>query len=95
MKLDDPENFKKPKGEHKMTVMYVSVQYEKTPGVYAGAKYTYRTNLDLKPGDKVIAPTKRNERQKAIVKEIGLVPPPFPCNDIIEYDPDAEPEEIV
>lgn len=94
LKLDDPENFKKPKGEHKMITMYVSVQYEKAPGVYAGAKYTYRTNLDLKPGDKVIAPTKMNERQKAIVKEIGLVPPSFPCKDINEYDPDAEEVEV-
>ena len=94
MKLDDPENFKKSKGESKMITMYVSVQYEKTTGVYAGNKYTYRTSLDLKPGDKVIAPTKMNERQKAIVKDVGLVPPSFPCKDIIEYDPEAEEVEV-
>lgn len=78
-----------------MTVTYVQVQYEKTPGVYAGAKYTYRTTLDLRPGDKVIAPTKMNERQKAIVTDTGLIPPSFACKDINEYDPDADPEEIV
>ncbi len=78
-----------------MTPMYVAVQYEKAPGIYAGATYSYRTTLDLKPGDKVIAPTKMNERQKAVVKKIGIDPPPFPCKDINEYDPDADPEEIV
>lgn len=90
-----PEDFKKPRGGQKMTVTYVQVQYEKTPGVYAGAKYAYRTTLDLRPGDKVIAPTKMNERQKAIVTDTGLIPPSFPCKDINEYDPDADPEEIV
>lgn len=94
-KPEDPEYFKKPRGEQKMTVTYVQVQYEKAPGVYAGAKYTYRTAIDLRPGDKVIAPTKMNERQKAIVTETGLIPPSFPCKDITEYDPDADPEEIV
>ena len=73
-----------------MRVQYVSVQYLKDFGGYAGAKYTYRTTLDLKPGDKVIAPTKHNERQRAIVSAVGLVPPNFPCRDINEYDPEAE-----
>lgn len=77
-----------------MRVQYVSVQYLKDFGGYAGARYTYRTALDLKPGDKVIAPTKHNERQRAIVCETGLVPPNFPCRDIEEYDPEAE-EAIV
>lgn len=94
-KPEDPEDFKKQRGENKMTVTYVQVQYEKAPGVYAGAKYTYRTSLDLRPGDKVIAPTKMNERQKAVVTDVGLIPPSFPCKDINEYDPDADPEEIV
>lgn len=94
-KPEDPEDFKKPRGGQKMTVTYVQVQYEKAPGVYAGAKYTYRSTLDLRPGDKVIAPTKMNERQKAIVTDVGLIPPSFPCKDINEYDPDADPEEIV
>lgn len=94
-KPEDPEDFKKPKGENSMTVTYVQVQYEKSPGVYAGAKYTYRTTLDLRKGDKVIAPTRMNERQKAIVTDVGLIPPSFPCKDINEYDPDAEPEEVV
>ena len=89
-KPEDPEDFKKPKGESSMILMYVSVQYEKAPGIYAGNKYTYRTALDLKPGDKVIAPTKMNERQKAIVTDVGLVPPAYPCKDINEYDPEAE-----
>lgn len=94
-KPEDQEDFKKPRGGQKMTVTYVQVQYEKAPGVYAGAKYTYRTSLDLRPGDKVIAPTKMNKRQKAIVTDVGLIPPSFPCKDINEYDPDAEPEEVV
>lgn len=95
-KPEDPEDFKKStRGESKMTVTYVQVQYEKAPGVYAGAKYTYRTTLDLRRGDKVIAPTKMNERQKAVVTDVGLIPPSFPCKDINEYDPDADPEEIV
>ena len=93
-KPEDPEDFKKPKGERNMSIMYVNVQYEKSKGIYAGEKYTYRTNLDLKPGDKVIAPTRMNERQKGVVKEIGLIPPSYPCKDITEYDPEAEVEEV-
>lgn len=89
-----PEEINKPKGENEMITMYVNVQYEKSKGIYAGGKYTYRTNLDLKPGDKVIAPTCMNERQKGVVKEIGLIPPSYPCKDITEYDPEAEVEEV-
>ena len=89
-KPEDPEDFKKPIGESKMITMYVNVQYEKAPGIYAGNKYTYKTGIDLKPGDKVIAPTRMNERQKAIVTDVGLIPPAYPCKDINEYDPEAE-----
>ena len=85
-----PEEINKPKGENEMITMYVNVQYEKSKGIYAGGKYTYRTTLDLKPGDKVIAPTRMNERQKAIVTDVGLIPPSYPCKDINEYDPEAE-----
>lgn len=88
------EENNKPKGESKMITMYVNVQYEKAPGIYAGNKYTYKTGLDLKPGDKVIAPTRMNERQKAIVTDVGLIPPAYPCKDITEYDPEAEEVEV-
>lgn len=69
--------------------MFVNVQYYKG-GYYAGSYYAYETDLNLREGDKVIAPTKNEPRQKAIVKEINVAAPRFSCRKIEEYDPDAE-----
>lgn len=70
--------------------MYVKVQYYKSGGFYAGGRYAYLTRLPLEIGDKVIAPTAKEERQKAIVTDVCVEPPAFPCREITEYDPDAE-----
>ena len=50
--------------------MYVKVQYYKSGGFYAGGKYAYTTRLPLEIGDKVIAPTAKEDRQRAIVTEV-------------------------
>ena len=70
--------------------MYVAVKYYKGGGVYAGANYGYHTELHLQEGDKVIAPTARTPRQRAIVTAIFIEPPGFQCREITEYDPEGE-----
>lgn len=70
--------------------MFVNVQYYKSEEFYGGAKYTYETRLALVPGDKVIAPTVKEPRQRAVVRETDLPKPSFPCREIAEYDPEVE-----
>lgn len=70
--------------------MYVAVRYYKGNGIYAGPRYVYHTGLLLIKGDKVIAPTAREERQRAIVTEVCVEPPDFACREITEYDPQGE-----
>ena len=51
----------------------VKVQYFKPHyDGYAGVAYSYRTDLPLKVGDKVIAPTAKDPNQRAIVVQVGL-----------------------
>ena len=69
--------------------MYVKIQYYKSGGFYAGGKYAYLTRLPLEVGDKVIAPTAREPRQKGIVTDVFVEPPAFECREITEYDPDG------
>lgn len=53
--------------------MYVKVMYYKDESNgYGGREYTYTTLLALKEGDKVIAPTAKEPRQKALVTEINV-----------------------
>ena len=68
--------------------MYVNVQYYKGAGFYSGRPYVYRTELPLEVGDKVIAPTAKEPRQRAIVTEVQVAAPVFECREITEYDPD-------
>lgn len=70
--------------------MFVAVQYYKGAGFYAGAKYIYETVLPLETGDKVIAPTVNEPRQRAIVAAVDVTAPRFPCREITEYDPEQE-----
>ena len=75
--------------------MYVKVKYYKGQmGGYHGAEYTYFTNLALTDGDKVIAPTKNEARQRGIVTAVNVPAPSFPCREIAEYDPEAEITEV-
>ena len=68
--------------------MFVEVQYYKGAGFYAGARYIYETRLPLEIGDKVIAPTVNEPRQRAIVASVNVATPRFPCREIMEYDPE-------
>lgn len=70
-------------------MIHVKVKYWKG-GFYSGAEYTYKTALPLAPGDKVIAPTAKELRQRGIVTEINVPAPSFPCKEITEYDPEQE-----
>lgn len=75
--------------------MYVSVAYRKpdldteAEQAFTPRKYTYATNLDVKEGDMVIAPTVNGELT-AIVREVDLPEPPFPCKEITQF---YEPEQ--
>lgn len=55
--------------------MYVAVIYhnEVLHG-YIGRSYTYKTSLDLKFGDKVIAPVGDGEKKRAMVIGVNLDP---------------------
>ena len=50
-----------------VTVLY----YDSLMNAYAGRAYTYRTNLPLKPFQKVLAPTPDGDK-KALVVEVDL-----------------------
>ena len=69
--------------------MFVKVKYYKSLGGYQGREYYYETDLDLKRGDCVIAPTKNEAQQKGLVTEINLPDPGFPCRRITEFDPEV------
>lgn len=70
--------------------MFIKVQYYKAFDLYAGRLYTYKTELAVEPGDKVIAPTYNEPRQKAVVREINVEKPVFDCREITEFDPEGE-----
>ena len=74
--------------------MFAKVKYYKSFGVYCGAEYFYETSLPLAVGDKVIAPTKNEARQRGIVTAVNVPVPSFPCREIAEYDPEAEIAEV-
>lgn len=60
--------------------MYCSVQYVQD-GVKSERKYMYKTELPLNPNDRVWAPTYKGDA-KAVVAEINLDEPKFPCKEI-------------
>ena len=69
--------------------MFVGVKYYKDPPIdgYAGNTYTYRTALPLTGGEIVCAPVKNRktgavEDKRAMVMEIDLPEPSFPCAEI-------------
>lgn len=71
--------------------MFVKVMYHKSNlNAYAGNTWSYRTELALAAGDKVIVPTKLNPRQRAIVTETDVGDPGFPCKEITEMDGGGE-----
>lgn len=65
--------------------MFTSVKYKQDDTTYSAKSYTYKTNLALKLGDHVIAPTQRNQLQEAIVVGVNMPEPPFKCKSIVEY----------
>lgn len=80
--------------------MYISVKYWKDElQGFAGNAYTYKTKLAfLQVGDKVAAPVKIRgtsavEDRKAVVVDIGVPEPSFPCSTITEMWKEPEPDK--
>lgn len=82
--------------------MYISVKYWKSEANgFAGNAYTYKTNIAfLQVGDKVVAPVKSRhtgavENKKAVVVDVGVPEPSFPCRTITRLwtEPEAEKNE--
>lgn len=46
--------------------------YNPAADAYTSRRYTYKTKLPLKVGDKVIAPTSKGEKNRALVMEVDL-----------------------
>lgn len=53
---------------------------------YSGRAYTYRTELPLKVGDKVLLPVRGDEPKRGMVVMVHLNEPKFPCSEITEMD---------
>lgn len=52
--------------------MYIKIMYYKDwQGDYGGNAYTYSTELNVKVGDKVIAPTQSGDK-RALVVQVGV-----------------------
>lgn len=64
--------------------MYTSVKYI-DQFTFSTKSYTYHTELPVKLGDHVIAPTPKNPLQEAIVVGVNLPEPPFRCKSIVEF----------
>lgn len=64
--------------------MYTSVKYI-DQFTFSTKSYTYHTELPVKLGDHVIAPTPKNQLQEAIVVGVNLPEPPFKCKSIVEF----------
>lgn len=69
---------------------FVEVIYTDSDGVNNGRAYTYKTKLDLRLGQKVIAPTYRNSRQTATVTAVNCQNPQFKCKEITEVAPEED-----
>lgn len=66
--------------------MFVGVGYwDDVRSGYKAAAYIYNTALDLRVGDEIIAPTKKNPAQRGIVTCINQPQPSFPVKEITEY----------
>lgn len=64
--------------------MFTSVKYI-DQFTFSTKSYTYHTELPVKLGDHVIAPTPKNQLQEAIVVGVNLPEPPFKCKSIVEF----------
>lgn len=64
--------------------MYASVRYI-DQFTFSTKSYTYHSELPLKLGDHVIAPTPKNALQEALVVGVNMPEPPFKCKSIVEY----------
>lgn len=67
--------------------MYVSVKYHnQLSNAYTSSPFTYTTDLPLKVGDLVLAPTaKAPEGSRAIVSAVDIPAPGFKCKEITRY----------
>lgn len=75
--------------ERKEEQMYVSVKYRQSDNAWGYKSYTYQTDLPLKVGERVVAPTYNNPEQEAIVCGVRMPEPPFECKAITQRWEDA------
>lgn len=72
------------------------IYYDPAANAYSSRRYTYKTDLPLKVNDKVIAPTSKGERNRALVMEVNLPDTVIDMQwadrvlSITEYDPEGE-----
>ncbi len=66
---------------------FVEVVYDDSNGV-TNRPYTYKTRLDLRLGQKVLAPTYKSPTQRATVTAVNCPEPGFKCREITEVVPE-------
>ena len=70
--------------------MFVSVvYYDEFTNSFKARPYTYKTDLPVVPGQVICAPVKNRgtgemEDKRAMVVDINLPEPSFPCNEITQ-----------
>lgn len=71
--------------------MFVSVKFfNYMSNAYVGMAYTYRTQMDLKPGDLVCCPTPKDPAARAMVVDVDVPEPKFKCKEITRiYTPEV------
>lgn len=67
-----------------MGTKFYEVKYLNSDGVRNDKTYTYRSELDLRLGQKVICPTYKNPRETAVVVAVNCPEPGFRCKEIVE-----------
>lgn len=71
-----------------MGTKYYEVKYLNSYGVRNDKTYTYRSELDLRLGQKVVCPTYKNPRETAVVVAVNCPEPQFKCKEITEVVPE-------
>ena len=75
-----------------MGTKYYEVKYLNSYGVRNDKTYTYRSELNLRLGQKVYAPTYKSDRSEAVVVAVNCPEPGFKCKEIVEVMPEEAEE---
>ena len=69
---------------------FYEIKYLNPDGTQSARSYTYFSRKDLSLGQKVVAPTFKNERQVGVVFAVNVPEPTFKCREITEIVPEGE-----